>query len=224
MKHIYLVRHGESEANVDLAKYHEKPDHAISLTDIGHQQAAKTAQFFAQHFKEMQENTGVLPHIRLWKSPYLRTRQTATGILNHCGQFIGSQREDSMLVEQQFGLFDGLTEAEQMHKYPNEYQHYVHNLKQKGKYWATFPHGESPFDVDKRIRLMQGTFARDAEKHNIEHIIIVSHGITTRVMTMRYLHESYEYYDQEKNPSNGSVRLLARESDQWRDKGYIYIP
>ena len=63
-----------------------------------------------------------------------------------------------------------------------------------------------------------------AGQHNIEHIIIVSHGITTRVMTMRYLHESYEYYDQEKNPSNGSVRLLARESDQWRDKGYIYIP
>lgn len=224
MKQIYFVRHGESMANVDLNEYKNKPDHAIELTPKGIEQAENTGRFFAQHFQKMKDDLGYMPHVRLWQSPYLRTRQTADGILSQCNEFIESRREDTMLVEQQFGLFDGLTEEEQQQMYPIEYQHYCHNLTHNGKYWASFPQGESPFDVDKRTRLMQGTFARDAEKHGIEHIIVVSHGITTRVMTMRYLHESYEYYNNERNPANGSVRLLERQADKWLDKNYIHIP
>lgn len=224
MKCIYLVRHGESMANVNLDEYKNKPDHAIALTDLGKAQAEETGKFFAEHFKQLQADLGAMPHVRLWQSPYLRTRQTAEGILKHCSPFVASRREDTMLIEQQFGLFDGLTEAEQLKLYPTEYEHYLRNLTHQGKYWASFPHGESPFDVDKRVRHMQGTFARDAEKHGIEHIIVVSHGITTRVLTMRYLHESYEYYDAERNPKNGSVRLLMRQENAWQDKGYIYTP
>jgi broad specificity phosphatase PhoE len=224
LQQIYFVRHGESMANVDLKEYQLKPDHAIALTDLGHQQAESTGKFFAQYFEDMAKDLGELPHIRLWQSPYLRTRQTAEGILKHCQQHISSKREDTMLVEQQFGLFDGLTVKEQKQKYPIEYAHYSHNLTHQGKYWASFPQGESPFNVDTRTRHMQGTFARDAEKHNIEHIIVVSHGITTRVMTMRYLHQNYEFYDAERNPENGSIRLLSGEKGPWEDKGYIHIP
>lgn len=224
LKSIYFVRHGESMANVDLNEYKLKPDHAIALTELGHEQAENTGKFFAQHFEDLREKQGILPSIRLWQSPYLRTRQTAEGILKHCNQFISSKREDTMLVEQQFGLFDGLTIEEQKKKYPIEYAHYLHNLKHQGKYWASFPQGESPLNVDVRTRHMQGTFSRDAEKHNIEHIIVVSHGITTRVMTMRYLHQTYEYYDAESNPKNGSVRLLNCEKGPWEDKSYIHIP
>lgn len=225
LKRIYLVRHGESAANVDLTQHKNKPDHAIELTRKGKRQAEAAGKFLQQHLADLSLEVGLTPKIRLWQSPYLRTRQTAEGVLKHCNKsLIHDVREDTMLVEQQFGLFDGLTEEEQQKLYPTEYANYLRNLKYQGKYWAGFPHGESPFDVDKRVRLMQGTFARDAAKHDIDHIIIVSHGITTRILTMRYLHENYEFYDQERNPSNGSVRLLSFDDGKWCDQGYIFKP
>jgi len=41
MKHprIFLIRHGESVANVDKKVHLTVPDHAIGLSDLGHQQA-----------------------------------------------------------------------------------------------------------------------------------------------------------------------------------------
>ena len=36
---LYLVRHGQSEANVDKNVYRTKPDHAIALTPLGLNQA-----------------------------------------------------------------------------------------------------------------------------------------------------------------------------------------
>lgn len=224
MKRIYFIRHGQSEANVDLTKYHEKPDHAISLTEKGKAEALATGAFLKQHFKELEKQLGYMPKIRLWNSPYLRTRQTAEGIMHHCKDIFHDQREDTMLVEQQFGIFDGLTDEEQAQRYPIEFNMLQHAHKFQGKYWAKFPHGESPFDVDQRTKHMQGTFARDSEKHSIEYIVVVSHGVTTRVMAMRYLRQSFEDYSNEKNPSNASVRLLQKENNTWVDKRYIFAP
>jgi broad specificity phosphatase PhoE len=39
MKHIYLIRHGQSQGDVDQAIYRETPDHAIGLSDLGVEQA-----------------------------------------------------------------------------------------------------------------------------------------------------------------------------------------
>ncbi len=36
---IFLIRHGESEANVDVSVHETKPDHQMDLTDLGVSQA-----------------------------------------------------------------------------------------------------------------------------------------------------------------------------------------
>ena len=57
------------------------------------------------------------PHIRLWVSPYRRTRQTAEIVSAACGNYISSTKEHLLLAEQQFGLFEGKEAAEVMQEY-----------------------------------------------------------------------------------------------------------
>ena len=52
--------------------------------------------------------------IRLWYSPYLRTKQTYSGFLEGMGsatRIFKDYREHILLTEQSFGLFDGLTDV-----------------------------------------------------------------------------------------------------------------
>jgi hypothetical protein len=46
--------------------------------------------------------------VALWTSPYKRARQTAEAILSECGDLIDTYRENVLLGEQQFGLFEGV--------------------------------------------------------------------------------------------------------------------
>ncbi len=47
---IILVRHGESEANVDMSIYERQADSEISLTDKGFQQAGNAGKFLRDYF------------------------------------------------------------------------------------------------------------------------------------------------------------------------------
>ena len=38
-KRIILIRHGESEGNLDKGVYAQKPDYSLLLTELGHRQA-----------------------------------------------------------------------------------------------------------------------------------------------------------------------------------------
>lgn len=88
---IFLVRHGESESNVEWEVNRKKADHAIELTDKGKAQARAAGKFLAEYFEEhlvKKSNafggTRYFPRTRLWHSPYLRTRQTALEIEKAC--------------------------------------------------------------------------------------------------------------------------------------------
>jgi Histidine phosphatase superfamily (branch 1) len=64
---IYLVRHGQSEAN--LGKTVRLPDHRVELSPEGHRQAAAAGEYLA----------GALPRearIRILCSPYVPYRQS----------------------------------------------------------------------------------------------------------------------------------------------------
>lgn len=244
---ILLVRHGESEANVDRSVHQTIPDHAISLSPRGREQAANAGTFVTR-FLVARDNQlamsqvrfpsepgasqtmGMYVHVasgklrcRLWKSPYARARQTADIILDRMRTLTGAEpmagvREHVALAEQQFGLFDGLEDAELASKYPAEHAHYKKCEDFEGRFWARMPLGESRFDVALRVHQAFGTFQRDAEKHRIDTIVIVAHGTTIRAITMQWLHLPVEWFEKEPNPKNCSVRLIDDNGDQ----GYIY--
>lgn len=217
---IYLVRHGESEGNVDKTSYHRKPDHAIELTDLGHEQAFKAGQFLRDHFNK----EGLLDHpIRLWTSPYKRTRQTSDGIEHGSGHIFKDRYEEISLREQQFGLFDGYEDEELGKVFPMEYAHYQKCLNFSGKFYASMPLGESRCQVAERVKPFFGTLVRDAETKDIQTIVVVSHGTTMRAFIMQWLHLTPEWFETEKNPHNCSIRLLERDANgRNMDRGYIY--
>lgn len=257
---IFLVRHGESEANIEKKLHHSVPDHDISLTNLGMEQAEEAGVFLKNYIEKypatpdfgnqiaqqllgsvmgglsgMLQNNPALknnPQIsnrfnqqgqpilkaRLWNSPYRRARETAAIIGNRSRSVIFDAREDVLLCEQQFGLFDGNTREENRELYPAESKCYDNQRRANGKFWARFPQGESAFDVACRLRQFFGTIKRDEEDKQVFDVIVVCHGTVLRLFTQMWLHKPWEWFSAEPNPGNCSIRLLEGN----KDGGYIF--
>jgi len=212
---IFLVRHGRSTANDDIDVYRHTADHAVPLSEEGHEQAFRAGQFLDTYFGRIFEDPNM---VRLWTSPYKRTRGTADGIEANCKRWIKDRKEHINLCEQRFGLFDGIPDEELPIRFPEEHKHYKLCEEHQGRFWAPMPLGESRFDVAVRIHESFGTFHRDCDRHDIRNIIIVGHGVTNRAFVMQWLHLTPEWFDAERNPKNCSIRLIQNNED----KGYIY--
>lgn len=248
---VLLVRHGQSEANANQEIGKRKADHAIELTEKGHEQAKAVGRFLAKYLipedsprrvVRAQEHIA-LSKIRMWNSPYLRTRQTSKNILAtalvsdepvHFGEVNYGARirqpgqsifydakalEHLGLHEQLFGIFDSLSDEERANRFPTEWAHYSKCKAFEGKVWARHPGGESRVDVALRLHnSFFGTIQRDFERHYIKTIVVVAHGTVNRAFTTMWCHHTWEFLEKEPNPRNCSVRLL----ENGEDKGYIF--
>ena len=219
---LLLLRHAESEANINQKLNLIIPDHNIALSSRGEEQAKEAGKFLASYLYQNHQDLKCGRKLRVWSSPYLRTRQTSKLVFDELqllnGMFELSYREDVMLVEQQYGFFDGLSISECEENFPIEYAHYQKSAANQGKFWAQFPGGESKLDVTQRIRCLKGSWIRDYEKYGIDTLVVISHGITIRCAIADFLHLSYEWCDQEPNPTNASIRLICGKED----KKYIF--
>ncbi len=215
---IYLVRHGQSEGNVDPTVHARMADHAIPLSTRGHSQAAEAGQRLDAHFRDRFGDPARAKAIRLWTSPYERTRQTADEIQRAAGHWITDRREHILLCEQQFGLFDGIPDEELPERFPVEFAHYDKQCDFEGKFWARLPMGESRFDVATRVHQAFGTFHRDSAKHGIEAIVVICHGVTLRAFLMMWCHLSPEWFEAEPNPGNCAIRFI----EDGADRGYLF--
>jgi 2,3-bisphosphoglycerate-dependent phosphoglycerate mutase len=158
------------------------------------------------------------PQIRLWHSPYRRTRETADIISGVLGNYLLDKREHVLLCEQQFGLFDGVNNTDREKFFPAEFTCFERTKKANGKFWARYPMGESAFDTACRIHQAFGTFQRDAEDYGIDNIIVVCHGTVLRLFTMMWRHLSPEWFAKEENPGNCAIRILDNKTDH----GYLF--
>jgi len=224
---ILLVRHGQSEANANKDLHYTMADHAIPLSELGVKQAREAGKFLGTYLDNIVGIPAVKPLIRLWLSPYERTRRTASNIMMGINDtaksgkhstFKMDKRESIRLCEQQFGLFDGIPDDERHIKYPDEADHYQKCEDQNGHFWARMPLGESRFDVANRVHETFGTFHRDNEKHGINTIVVVCHGVTLRAFVMEWLHLTPEWFNDEPNPGNCDIRLIENN----KDEGYIH--
>lgn len=212
---LFLVRHGETTANIDKSVYLDTADHAVPLSPLGYAQAGAAGTKLASYLSNIDEGS----KIRVWSSPYERTRQTSKEICNQLAEanINFDYREHINLCEQQYGLFDGIPDNELHIHYPREAAHYDKCERHEGKFWARMPMGESRFDVAVRVHQAFGSWHRDAERHGINHLIVVTHGVTLRAIVMQWLHLTPEWFEAEKNPANCAIRLI----DGKIDRGYI---
>lgn len=210
--HIFLIRHGESKANTGENYVKRIPDHLVSLTERGVKQARENGKWLSNYCKD---NNIDLSKARIWRSPYLRTRQTSDAFNESLN--ISDIREDITLTEQQFGLFDSVPEEDWGKLYPNEFAEYERQRKNYGKFYARLPLGESPYDVAIRIHQFMGTIHRDNQKHGVDTLFIFTHGTTLRTFLLRWFHYSPEWYHEERNPKNCWIREIC----DGKDLGYI---
>lgn len=217
---VYLVRHGESEANLDRSVNAAKADHLVSLSPRGHAQAVEAG---VQLGGILAAAVAADEAIAAYVSPFRRTRQTWAGMEIGLKQALGRVpmamvRESIYLRELEFGLFDGIPDDDLPKIFPNEYAHYEKLKRAGGEYYARMPCGESRCDVAQRVHQGFGSIHRDFEKHNIRHAVVVSHGVTTRAFTMMWLGLTPEWMEAEPNPLNCSIRLLKAG----KDYGYVH--
>lgn len=209
---IYLIRHAQSESNVDPNILQIKTNMAVKLSPIGSTQASEAGLFVADHMR-MPNQDGV----KVWNSPYNRTRQTAQFVkIALDKRKIKFEEEESIyLAERQFGLVDDVKEYRR--HYQHEAQHYALHKEHKHDFFARPPLGESPFDMCIRLDSFLKTIL--AQETHIENHIIVSHGAAIRGLIMMDQRHKYETYNS-LNPPNASVRLIK----DGVYKGEIFVP
>ncbi|KAF0980910.1 hypothetical protein FDP41_012698 [Naegleria fowleri] len=160
----------------------ETTDFKFDNDDSDTEEDAK--QSFIQNGKVPHEKVITYPlRVRLWNSTYNRARMTAEYIMKEASNVIQDQRESILLVEQQFGLFEGVPLEELANRFPQEFRHFEKHICATGRFYARPPLGESRFDVSKRVQLLFDKFIEDSEKEYINDIVIVSHGVTVRSFT-----------------------------------------
>lgn len=198
---IFIVRHGQSQGNVDRAVYQTVPDYALQLTELGQQQATEAG-------RRIHSVIG-FPHqsIQFYVSPFWRTRQTYLGIKNYLNPCCYKFYEDPRLREQEWnqklGTREGYRETEEVER--DNYGHFYYR----------FNGGESCADVFDRVSDFMGTMFRDFQKKDFpRNVIIVTHGMTMRLMLMRWYHISVEEFESWGNPANGEYYLLERREDE----------
>ncbi len=213
---IFLVRHGQSEANLDKAVYVRLPDHRVALSTEGHAQADEVGAYLARQLKGA-------PRVRILASPYVRARQTSEAIERALTAAVipFDKREATELRELEYGLFDGIADEDLPKNFPLEYEHYDKHKRFEGEFFAPMPLGESRCNVADRIKGVFGTILRDASVDRTDPIldfIIVSHGVTIRAFRMQWMHYSWEWCEKEKNPRNCSVQLIEGQAGGYDDR------
>lgn len=140
---IILIRHAESEGNVDLDAYRTIGDPLIPLTDFGRVQARQMAAQLREHVGDAD--------IWAFTSPYLRSRETARIALSHFPSHKWHLNEDPRLREQEFA---------------GSFQHTIPDRSEQRRYsklfWR-FPGGESAADVYDRMSMCVTPAARLAQ-------------------------------------------------------------
>ena len=149
---LYLVRHGETSLN-KKGCYYGKTDAVLSKKGI------EQAEYLRKIFTSISFDYVVA-------SPLVRAYNTAQIVLGEREQEIFG---DSRLMEQDFGIFEGLTYEELCSTYPAE-------LEQWNKEFSSYriPEGESFLDVRRRVE----AFLKDiplGEQTKKETMLIAAH-------------------------------------------------
>lgn len=194
-KRIILVRHGQSEGNVDSSIYGKLADNKINLTEKGKKQALQAGK----ELKKMLKNESITFYV----SPYKRTLQTYENIIksltnNNIQTFI-----DSRIREQEYGNMYSITKEIQ------KVRNHV------GRFYYRFLHGESGADCYQRVNSFLEKMYKDFKNCKIksDNVVIVCHGIVMRVFAMIMLGLPIEKYQKLVLPGNCKFWIFEKNKN-----------
>lgn len=221
---IFLIRHGQSLGDVDHKVRSTMPDNRIPLTERGIAQAGDLHKNIISILSDISPKPydKYKDRLNIEFSPFERTRQTKdvliSNLQNKEGVLISKTKENFLLSEQQFGLYNGLTGDEIKGLYPVEHDWHQKYLDHNSRFFSPIPMGESRFQVTLRAKL----FLNELKENYIhsDNVIVVSHATFIRAFIMVLLDKTPEWFDEEKKPNNCSIRLLKLPYRE--DCGYVF--
>jgi len=197
-KRLILIRHGESEGNVDHHIYETVADGQLHLTEEGWKQARCAG-------KALKRIVGDEP-VKFMVSPYVRTRETLNAVVEPWGTLANVDwYEDPRIREQDFGNFQ---DVEAVQKAKKERANF-------GPFFYRMTNGESPSDVYDRLSSFFESMYRDWDRFPLEEVknlnyVIVCHGITIACFLMRLFKYSVDDFHNYQNFSNAEFCVLDR--------------
>ncbi|CAH8259402.1 unnamed protein product [Arabidopsis lyrata] len=203
-KRIILVRHGESEGNLDTTAYTTTPDHKIQLTDSGLLQAQEAGARL--HALISSNPSSPEWRVYFYVSPYDRTRSTLREIgRSFSRRRVIGVREECRIREQDFGNFQVKERMRATKKVRERF----------GRFFYRFPEGESAADVFDRVSSFLESLWRDIDMNRLHinpshelNFVIVSHGLTSRVFLMKWFKWTVEQFEGLNNPGNSEIRVM----------------
>ena len=191
---IILVRHGESEGNIDDTIYERVPDHRIGLTPKGFEQARETGR----RVRDLLDGEPA----EVYVSPYHRTRQTLEALDLPVAP--ADVRLEPRLREQDWANFQDAKDIAAQRALRDRYGHFYYR----------FTHGESGADVYDRVSTFLESMFRNFDSPDApRNVVIVTHGLTMRLFCMRWFHWSVKYFESLENPANAQAVVLVRQPD-----------
>eukprot|EP01082_Thalassiosira_pseudonana_P000342 g192.t1 g192 contig1:469935-471033(-) len=177
-KRIILIRHGESQGNVDQNAYVTTADWRIPITNLGKKQAQEAGKQLREKISEKDAK------VVFYFSPYLRTKQTLDEILPYFDDNeILSVLEEPRISEQQIGNFQNVQQVLDAKAERSKF----------GRFFYRFPSGEAGLDVYSRVSSFIPTLVRDCDQyvregHDLDNLnlVIVTHGLALRLFLMRW--------------------------------------
>lgn len=160
---IHLVRHGETVMNVQV-RFRGVLD--VPLNDRGRQQAVDTAHRLA--------DAGLSA---VYSSPLGRAVEVAEAITATCR--LGPVRRSELLINLDYGEWEGLTREECAHRDPEIYELYARHPEE-----AWCPGGETLASAADRAVAALREIGRS---HPGESVAAVSHGVMLRLAVLRVL-------------------------------------
>ncbi|KAL8498498.1 hypothetical protein ACS0TY_021723 [Phlomoides rotata] len=206
-RRIILVRHGQSQGNVDEFVYTRVADPKVMLTEQGIGEAEECGK----EIRRVIEKDGVDDwKVYFYVSPYKRSLETLRNLAKAFERSrIAGVREEPRLREQDFGNFQ---DQEQMKILKAARMLY-------GRFFYRFPNGESAADVYDRITGFRETLRSDIDIGRFQppgeqspdmNLVMVSHGLTLRVFLMRWYKWTVEQFEGLHNLDNGKILVMER--------------
>lgn len=203
-KRIILIRHGESEGNVNDSAYTTTPDWRVPLTDLGREQASNVG-------KDLHRLVGNGEMLSFYCSPYKRTRDTVAEIRKPFNpKQIMSIREEPRISEQQFGNFQNVNNIRQAKRQRHEF----------GRFYYRFKDGEAGLDVYSRVSSFIATLMREWQHYqkvgcdlNNVNVVVVTHGLCLRLFLMRWYQMGVEDFEATENPNNAQMIVMTKRCD-----------
>ncbi|KAL1530250.1 hypothetical protein AB1Y20_001165 [Prymnesium parvum] len=202
-RRIVIVRHGQSQGNVDESTYAHTPDWTVELTEQGIEQAREAGRKLA----ELRAADATKGPVFIYSSPYKRCQQTANALIEGAGlleEDVTGRIEEPRIREQDFGNFQDIAAMTECKAMRNRF----------GRFFYRFPNGESGADVYDRVSTWLESLFREMEFGGINEdttVVLVTHGLTARLFLMRWYHWSVEIFEETRNPGNAQLMVMERE-------------